>query len=226
MYEDPEQMENEDVDNIDGIDKEELEIALYSQIHFETNDSIEIEVLESNEILDNFTIDVKGNYKTGFQLEPKTSDYITDEQINSKFKNTPRERNAALSDIDVKSSVSDKSKAMHLRNKYMYREFISDKKSNLNALDKIKTKTKSRSDKSLAEKLILGLGSSSKIDTLDDTTDETSDESRDTDSDDELIDLDIEDSDEEDSGLYVNVKKDQQSLLAKGDILYIITSAC
>ena len=211
FYYDPEMPDKEDGDledvDSDGFDKEELEIALYSQIHFETNDNMD--TLQQNDITDSFTIDVKGNDKTGFQAELKTADYIINEKLNTEY-NTKLDENGSAKETlnenktDVTKSSNRLSSCKYIKNIIPDKIDIIEKA--LKAVKNRKNVAKSR-NKNYAEKLILDTGSSSENDMRNDSSDFSE-----SDSDDDLIDLDIV-TQEGNDRIYVNVDETQQYLM-------------
>ena len=211
LYYDPEMPDKEDGDledvDSDGFDKEELEIALYSQIHFETNDNVD--TLQQNDITDSFSIDVKGNDKTGFQAELKTADYIINEKLNTEY-NTKLDENGSAKET-LNENKTDATKSSNRLSSYKNIEnIIPDKidiiEKALKAVKNRKNVAKSR-NKNYAEKLILDTGSSSENDMRNDSSDFSE-----SDSDDDLIDLDIV-TQEGNDRIYVNVDETQQYLM-------------
>lgn len=74
----------------DDYDREELEVALYSQIHFEEN--IEFKENFNEDCVNNnhtqYVIDVQGNERKGFIANKTNADLILNETIDKKYENT------------------------------------------------------------------------------------------------------------------------------------------
>lgn len=128
-------------DSDDAYEREQMEIALYSQIHFEENNEIELDGIDKASEFDNgFVIDVHGSEKTGTPENSKTADFLLNRIISEKY-------GLLQSQTDVLCSNVDRANARHSQKK-----------------DKIfSTKLNGASDNvdrnrevSLAEKLILG----------------------------------------------------------------------
>ena len=201
------------------IDRDELEIALYSQIHFESNDNIETELLETSGVTNIFKIDVKGNGNTGFQVTPKTADFVENELINFQYETTIQNNSEVSADKSVTAQGKDISfERLNNRLRPDANDKTDKKGEYLGLVQKSKTKTKSRYSKTYADKLMLGR-SMSENDSLDDEVVITSEGSG---SDEDWVVLDSEASGDDKSSVFVNVNKEQQSLLNREGNLYLI----
>ena len=75
----------------DDYEREQLEIALYSQIHFDLNTEA---VIPDTVHDDTFTIDVRGNHQTGFTASDTTSDVVLNQDISEKYGILPPKEDA------------------------------------------------------------------------------------------------------------------------------------
>ena len=205
---------SDDDNDSDGLDQNEIEIALYSQIHFETNETAEapdnlqntVEAPEGfgddNVVAEKFMIDVKGNDKVGFQTGLRTADYVTNDIIEAEYGTSLQ-----LTDGKEEQRFEKKTFLLHSQPAALDEKTIEKE---VKLRNKRKS-TKLNKSKNLAEQLILQAGTSSGSEDLD--SEHSADSTNtDSDSDDDLIDLDIEDN-EDDSGLFVNVSRNQRPLL-------------
>lgn len=80
--------EHHSLDSDEAYDREQLEIALYSQIHFEENTETLLDDLECN-IDRAFTIDIRGSGRTGYVAPDTTSDFILNRAIGEKYGDLP-----------------------------------------------------------------------------------------------------------------------------------------
>ena len=188
-----------DDNDTDDLDQDELEIALYSQIHFETSDTVEApDGLHNDDVVEKFMIDVQGNDKSGFQTSLTTADYVTNEIIGAEYGTNDGKEEKTLKS----QKFSLFTKAVDLDDKTAEKQVKQrDKKRNAKLIEKRK----------FAEHLILKAASSADSEYVD--SDQSVDSANtESDSEDDLIDLDLEDS-EDDSGLFVNVSRNQRPLL-------------
>lgn len=205
---------NEESDN----DLEELEIALYSQIHFETNDTADTlfqEGLQKNEISDMFVIDVEGNCKSGFHAGLTTADFVIDERIKAEYVTQPVANRSYLTSLNK----DDKCVALAEQKSVQETVFFARKDTDAQCYrkKKLKSKIKNNVKENLAEKLILNAGSSSESESTDDKNSDSSHiisdtSDTETDSDDSLVELDVDDR-EDNTDLFINVNKNQQPLI-------------
>lgn len=167
-------------DSDDAYEREQMEIALYSQIHFEENNEIELDGIDKASEFDNgFVIDVHGSEKTGIPENSKTADFLLNKIISEKYGLLPPQ-------TDVSCSTLDSANARHRQKKD---KIFSTK------LNGVSDNVDRNREVSLAEKLILGqsLGdedadmaskvSSRSNDDIDDDVDEIGDLSHGDDSD-------------------------------------------
>ncbi|XP_053393608.1 zinc finger CCHC domain-containing protein 7-like [Mercenaria mercenaria] len=159
-------------DSSDDYEREQLEIALYSQIHFDQNNegipqenNKEGGVNADSSVENNFIICVQGNEKKGFVAVETNADIILNENIEDKYRNSNEDTRGNEKTLHVKT-VSDieKSKFANGTNSIQkQKKPFEDTTSAIREITKAKKihamirNTSRKQDKKLtAEKLILG----------------------------------------------------------------------
>lgn len=182
-------------------DREELEIALYSQIHFEENIEFTEDFNEDcvNNNLTQYVIDVQGNEGIGFIANKTNADLILNESIDNKYENTlsPIDSCTKRKDlVDAKGSRKKNDKVESSSKKLSHKlkrggdakcsrriqqleksaESLAVKEvrqsAKIKAILRSTTKCKGKLVRSTAEQLILGSESDSEDDVDDDPDDE------------------------------------------------------
>ena len=169
--------ENDEIsmeDSSDDYDQEQLEIALYSQIHFQQGD--ENQRIKNNQNIDNiedgtfdndYIVNVEGNEKTGYVAIESNADIILNNDLEKRYSNTNNVHEDANRKEDAKlekaergqrhAKLSSRNLSLKKRDKKFLDNFTSSESETKKAFRAYKSE---RGGKLLtAEELILGVDS-------------------------------------------------------------------
>lgn len=155
--------DGDDSDDITEYEKEQLEIALYSQVHFEENEEIDTAEPSDDAVSDVFKFSVLGNSKAGFVGLDKTADAVLNKSIGEKYGELLLNKDSTF---ELKSEINKFEN--EIKNPGHQFETLSEQSEEKNSLKLVKFSAKSTENASkkdgnkketvtgLAEKLILG----------------------------------------------------------------------
>lgn len=98
-------------ESLDSYDREQMEIALYSKIHFATNFDLTQNTDTAQEYVnDDFDITVEGNENTGYKASETNADYVLNRDIKKKYDSVMIDSLAAPSKRTLKAEGTHKTR--------------------------------------------------------------------------------------------------------------------